>query len=364
MRDWALRVDEVPAPVPGPGQVLCRVLAAGLCAADQDLLEHGADAEALSISTVTTSPDPPLGVEGRPAPRGPLPFDPTRDVVLGQEVCAEVVDTGPDVSNLAPGDVVVSAPVVFDRHGTHVLGRSNTSPGGYGEYVVFNELIALKVPNGTPPAHATFTDPVATGLHAIRSAQIDDDRAAIVVGLGQTGLGCIAALRTTTTGPIIGVDSSASRRSMAERLGATTTIDPTTHDLDDAITRWRSVADDRPPVVFDTSGRPDGLDHAMRIASRGAHIVVVGGCLQPSAIHSSIGASRQLTIAFVVGYDPDEFGAALRAIASCAVDVGELVTATITLDEVPPRSPTSRAATITPRSSSRPRRGPRRSAGF
>ena len=68
---------------------------------------------------------------------------------------------------------------------------------------------------------------------------------------------------------------------------------------------------------------------------RGAHILVVGGCLQPSAIHSSIGTSRQLSIHFVVGYDPDEFGAALRAIANCAVDVGALITATITLDEVP-----------------------------
>lgn len=337
MCDWALRVDEVPAPVPGPGQVLARVLAAGLRAADQDLVDHGAAADSISTSAITTSHDPTPTDDRWPTDRAHLRFDPAEDVVLGQEFCAEVIDIGGEVSNLAPGDVVVSAPIVFDRDGTHSLGRSNIYPGGYCEYIVLNELIALKVPNGTPPASAAFTDPLASGLHAVRKAEIAEDGAAIVVGLGIGGLACVAALRMTTRGPIIGVDTSPSRQAMAEQLGATSTIDPSTHVPNGGglVAAWRSITDDRPPVVFDATGRPDGLDTAMRIAPNRGTVVLVGGCLEPSTIHSSLAAHKQLTVDFVAGYDPDEFGTALRAIADCAIDAGALTTSTIGLDDVP-----------------------------
>ena len=72
---------------------------------------------------------------------------------MGHEFCCEVVELGPGCENLAEGDIVVSMPGAFDAAGLHGIGFSNRYPGGYGELIVLNDLMALKVPAGLPPAH-------------------------------------------------------------------------------------------------------------------------------------------------------------------------------------------------------------------
>ena len=58
MRDWELRVDDVPDPVPGPGQVLTKVLACGICGSDLHLLQHGKEQRELAAELDDGQPDP------------------------------------------------------------------------------------------------------------------------------------------------------------------------------------------------------------------------------------------------------------------------------------------------------------------
>ena len=110
MRDWSLRVDDIPEPVMGGGQVLAKVLACGICGSDLHMLVHGEESRRLSAEMA----------EGQgPNPGSPIMFEPHRDTVMGHEFCCEVLDVGPGVNNLKQGDIVVSFPVTFDEQGVH-----------------------------------------------------------------------------------------------------------------------------------------------------------------------------------------------------------------------------------------------------
>jgi threonine dehydrogenase-like Zn-dependent dehydrogenase len=323
MQDWQLRVDDVAEPVPAAGQVLTRVLACGICGSDLHLLHHGAEARRLTEE---------LDADAPPDPLRPIMFEPAAPTVMGHEFCCEVVDVGPGVQRLRPGDLVVSMPVAFDADGLHALGFSNRYPGGYAELMVLNEMLALDVPAGLPADLAALTEPLAVGVHAVAKSRIESGEAAVVLGLGPVGLACVAELKRRGIGPVIGADYSARRRALAEHLGCDVVVDPSGQP---AIAAWREIDGTRPLVVFEAVGVPGMIDAAMRMAPRGARILVVGVCMQQDRLHPMVGIGRELNIQFALGYEPDEFAQALRSIADGEVDLRPLITGTVPIDGVP-----------------------------
>src|SRR5213082_2580811 len=118
MRNKKLVVDNIPTPELGPGEVLVKTLACGICGSDLHTLKH---AEKL--------------VEGARRSGGAFVMDLARDIVMGHEFCAEVVDYGPNASKaFKPGARVCSIPVLVRPTGVETVGYSNTNPGGYGEF--------------------------------------------------------------------------------------------------------------------------------------------------------------------------------------------------------------------------------------
>jgi threonine dehydrogenase-like Zn-dependent dehydrogenase len=323
MRDWQLRVDDLPDPVPGPGQVLTRVLACGICGSDLHLLVHGEESRRVGEELNAGRP---------PEPGSMVMFDPARDTVMGHEFCCEVVDLGPGVSNLAVGDIVVSLPVAFDASGLHGIGFSNTYNGGYAELMVLNELTGIKVPGGLPAELAAMTEPLAVGVHAVAKSRIAKGDAAVVLGCGPVGLACIADLRMRGIGPIVAADFSPKRRQLAEQLGADVVVDPRETPAIDA---WRSIDGSKPLVIFEAVGVPGMIEQAMRMAPKDARILVVGACMQEDRIHPMLGIGRELSIQFALGYTPEEFGSSLRAIAEGTVDLSPWLTGTVDVDGVP-----------------------------
>ncbi|MFM7126441.1 MAG: alcohol dehydrogenase catalytic domain-containing protein, partial [Actinomycetota bacterium] len=93
MKNWSLRVDDIPDPVAGPGQALAKVLACGICGSDLHLLVHGEESRRL-----TAEMNDDAGAE--PDPARPVMFEPHLDTVMGHEYCCEILETGPGVSNL------------------------------------------------------------------------------------------------------------------------------------------------------------------------------------------------------------------------------------------------------------------------
>src|SRR5262245_48933043 len=131
MRGHELVVDEISDPTPAAGQVLVRTVACGICGSDLHTLQHADQMAEMSLMG---------GGPGDGAPRRHV-RDATRDVVMGHEVCAEVVELGENVGNTKVGDLVVSVPVTFDLSGVHPIGYSNLYPGGYGELMVLSDML-------------------------------------------------------------------------------------------------------------------------------------------------------------------------------------------------------------------------------
>jgi len=323
MKNWSLRVDDIPEPVPGNGQVLAKVLACGICGSDLHLLVHGEESRRLNEE---------LGVGSEPDPSRPVMFEPNLDTVMGHEYCLEVLDVGPNVSNLAIGDTIVSFPVAFDESGLHGVGFSNKYPGGYSERMVVNEMMSIKVPNGLSHELAAMTEPLAVGVHAVAKSRIAPGDAALVIGLGPVGLACIADLKAQGIGPIIGADYSPKRRALAEHLGADVVVDPRETPAIDA---WRKADGKKPLVIFEAVGVPGMIEQAMRMAPRDARILVVGACMQQDSFHPMLGIGKELSVQFALGYTPLEFGGALTAIAEGRVDLAPLITGRVGIDGVP-----------------------------
>ncbi len=315
LRRGALVVDTLPDPEPGPGEVLVRTLACGICGSDLHALRHlDALVEAARESGV------------------PFVLDPARDVVMGHEFCAEIVSFGPDTQrSLRPGTRVVSMPLAVGPSGVQGVGYSNDYPGGYGELMRLSELFLLPVPNGLAAEHAALTEPMAVGVHAVAKAGLAPGDAPLVVGCGPVGLAVIAALALRGAEPIVAADFSPTRRALAERLGAHVVVDPAVRP---AIEAWRAVAGARPAVIFECVGAPGLLDRIMRDAPRGARIVVVGVCMEDDCIRPMRGINKELAIQFVLGYTPDEFAGTLRDIAEGRILVEPLVTGRVGVDGV------------------------------
>jgi threonine dehydrogenase-like Zn-dependent dehydrogenase len=332
MRDKKLVVADVRTPRPGPGEVLVRTLACGICGSDLHALAH-----AERFAAAYRRGD------------GSAIMDLTRDVVMGHEFCAEIVEHGPDTTRrLRPGTRVCSMPVLLRPEGRQTIGYSNEYPGGYGAYMILTEALLLPVPDGLGTEGAALTEPMAVGLHAVGKARLEPHDAPLVIGCGPVGLSVIAALRLANVRPIVAADFSRRRRELAAGLGADVVVDPA------ATTPWQSWRDAatarpggtgpelgswgrrRPAVVFECVGVPGMLAQIMAAAPRETRIVVVGVCMEPDTILPMHGIGKELALQFVLGYTAEEFASTLRHIADGAIATAPLVTGKVGLEGVAP----------------------------
>jgi threonine dehydrogenase-like Zn-dependent dehydrogenase len=277
-------------------------------------------------------------------------MDLARDVVMGHEFCAEVVEHGPGTTGaLRPGARVCSRPSLIRADGPRTVGYSNDTPGGYAEYMRLTEALLLPVPNGLSTEHAALTEPMAVGLHAVAKARLEPDDAPLVIGCGPVGLAVIAALRLHGARPIVAADFSARRRELATALGADLVVDPATttpwqswreaavwRDVSRAplLPPWIKGPAVRPAVVFECVGVPGVLDQLMAASPRGTRIVVVGVCMEADTIYPMLGISKELNLQFVLGYTPDEFAATLHHIAEGRIPVAPLITGKVGVEGV------------------------------
>jgi threonine dehydrogenase-like Zn-dependent dehydrogenase len=316
LAEGRVRVQEVPDPVPGPGQVLARVRACGVCGSDLHFVRH-----ARRVLELSEQMGAPLGV------------DLARPVQMGHEFVAELVEPGPGTALPAPeGSLVTSVPLLVGPSGTEPIVYSNRVAGGYGELMLLSADLLLPVPDGLPAHLAALTEPMAVGLHAVNVAGMRPGQGALVLGCGPVGLAVIAALRAAGVESIVATDFSPARRELAASVGAHLVTDPR---AEDGWAAWARTGGGRGLVVFEAVGVPGMLDGVLRAAPPGSRVVVVGVCMEPDTINPLFGIVKQLDLRFVYGYDPAEFAEALRRIATGETEVAPLVTGREPLERTP-----------------------------
>ncbi len=321
MRGDKLVVDDLPDPVPGTNQLLVRTIACGICGSDLHFLKYAKDMMDLQNE---------LGL--------PTKLDLDKDIVMGHEFSAEVLELGPDTqAAVKPGDIVVSLPVMItdltDLSTIDAVGAySNKWNGGYAEMMLLSSFVSTKVPDGTDPRHAALTEPMAVGLHAVNKSGIKQSEAAVVLGAGPVGLAVISALSRMGVEPIVAADFSPKRRELAKKMGAHEAVDP---KQEPAIEAWRRLDGAKPLVIYEAVGVPGMLAQAMKDAPAQGRVLVVGACMENDSLRPLVGVMKELEVRFALGYDPMEFNQCLQAISSGEIDVVPLITGEVGIDGVP-----------------------------
>jgi len=320
LRDKKLTVEEVDRPSPGPGQVLVKVRACGICGSDLHAAKY---LDAMIRATQRSRRSAWDTLDGKQA------------IVMGHEFVAEIVEAGPGVDGWERGERITSVPLLLapERpNGFLSIGYSPETPGAYGEYLLLSAPLLLRVPANVSDRLAATTEPCAVGLHAVRQARMQPDEHAVVMGAGPIGLMTLLWLKKEGGRHVTVSDPAEARRALAARLGADMVVNPATDNVADAVA---ATAGGLPPVVFECVGVEGTLQQALETVERGGRVVVVGVCMNEDTILPMVGINKQLTVQFVLGYSPAEYAETLGAFASGSIDTSPMVTRGVTLDELP-----------------------------
>jgi len=259
LRDGTTEVAEVPAPRAGPGEVLIRTRRSLVSAGTERMLvEFG---RAGLIAKARQQPDKVRQVVDKVRTDGLIP---TLEAVrakldqplpLGYSSVGTVIEVGSGVSGLAPGDRVASN-------------------GRHAEIVCVPQNLCAKVPDAVGDEAAAFTVVGAIALQGIRLAAPTLGESVVVTGLGLIGLLTVQLLRSHGA-RVLGIDFDASRRALAEALGAQT-IDAGTGDpvaAAEAFSRGRGVD---AVIVTAATRSSEPMRQAARMCRKRGRVVLVG----------------------------------------------------------------------------------------
>lgn len=305
----ALAVEERPEPTPGPHEVLVRVRSVGVCGSDVHYFEDGRIG-----SYVVDSP-----------------------LVLGHEASGEVVEVGPEVTRLQPGQRVSLEPGQPDFTCEQCLaGRYNlcqrmrffaTPPidGAFAELVTMHELFAHPVPDSLSDDAAALLEPLSVGLWACQKAQVTAGSRVLVTGAGPVGLVAAQTALALGAAEVAVTDVNRFRLDLAQELGVTQAVDVGT----------TSVADlgFTPDVLLECSGHPTATKDGIHVLARAGRVVLVGMGSDEAPLPVSRIQEYELSVTGTFRY-AHTWPAAIALAASGRVNLDRLVTGHYGLDQV------------------------------
>jgi L-iditol 2-dehydrogenase len=308
-----VRLEEMPVPDIGPGEMLVRVMASGICGSDV--------------------------MEWYRRDRAPL--------VLGHEIGGEVVAVGEGVKRYKIGDRITAAHHVpcntchYCLAGNHTicetLRQTNFYPGGFAEYI---KLPAINVERGIFPLpddvsyeEATFVEPLACVLRGQRRAGMRAGKSVLIIGSGIAGMLHIKLARALGAGRIIATDIRDFRLKAASRFGAEAVI----HAREDVPKRLRELnsgylAD----LVVLCTGATEAISPAFQSVERGGTILFFAPTNVGVAIPLSINElfwRRDVTLTTTYAGSPTDYATALELIRAGRVTVRDMITHRLGLAE-------------------------------
>jgi threonine dehydrogenase-like Zn-dependent dehydrogenase len=285
-----VRLDEVPEPTAGPGDVVLSVRSCGICGSDLGYVALG-------------------GVAG-PTPE-PMP--------IGHELAGVVEQVGPGVETVAAGDRVTLDP--RDPRGVPI---GNGGPeGGFAPRLLVRQADRRRLhrlPDAMSFDLAALAEPLGVGMHAVDKLRVDPHEKAVVFGAGPIGLAAVASLRDRGCEDVVAVDLSPHRLRLAEAVGARATVNAGETDV------WRELRALHGETLFfggpvaasdvfvEASGAPSVISDVIGNARRGARLSVVALHRKPIETSFLLVLMRELQINGAMEY-PDDFGRGIELLS-------------------------------------------------
>ncbi len=303
-----LRVEDVPRPEPGPGEVLIRVDRALTCTTDLKIFRQGTH--------------PALG---------PLPS------LFGHELAGEVAAVGDGVKSPVVGQRVAvgnSAPCgrcpYCRRAEFSLCARPVFFFGAFAQYALIPapivETNVYPIPPDLPTAHAALVEPLACALRAVEAAGVGWGTGVLILGGGPLGL-MLARTAKLRGARVALVDRHPERLAVARRLGA---------DLTLPAAPASQAFGDGPDVVFEAVGRPEAWEEAARVVRPGGLVILFGGC--PPGTRACFDTGRvhyqELTLRGVFHHHPTHIRTALGLLAGGAVPAEAFISGEVPLSRL------------------------------
>ena len=250
---------DVPKPMCGPNDVLIRVHYAGVCGTDLHIWEWDAWAS------------------GRLKP--PL--------TIGHEFAGEIVELGSEARAaglLAIGDLVTAEGHIVCGHclpcrtgDAHVCRRTSIigvdRDGAFAEYIAMPASNVMRL-DGIPTEIGAIMDPIGNAVHTVLEGSGLAGSAVMVVGCGPIGCFAVGIARAAGASLVIASDLNKTRRDIASRMGAHTTIDPAAEDVAKRVVDL--TGGDGIDVVCEMSGHPSGHAQAFSVVRPGGRVNMLG----------------------------------------------------------------------------------------
>jgi (R,R)-butanediol dehydrogenase/meso-butanediol dehydrogenase/diacetyl reductase len=320
-----IRVEETPEPgAPGPGEVIIRVGACGIC---------GTDLEEYRAGPLFIPVDTPNPLTGRKAP-----------LILGHEFAGEVVEVGRGVTAFKAGDriapdVLITCgecywccrhqPVLCDK----LAALGLMGDGGLAEYCKLPVSMAVRMPDGLSFDHAALAEPLAVAVRAVRRGRLLAGETVAVFGGGTIGLLCLQVARAAGAGDVFVVEPLPNRRALALELGAGAVVNPLTTDPITTLREWtRGIG---PDLVLEASGATPVTPVAIESARKGGRIVLVGLPVAPATFNffHLVATEKEILGSLSHVYDEDYY-TAIRWLGDGRVLAEPLISARVPLNNL------------------------------
>lgn len=295
---------------PGEGEVLLRVERVGLCGSDLNSYRG----------------------------RNPLVSYPR---ILGHEVAATVVATGPDVKGWAAGTSATLSPgsncgkcaaCLRDRPNAcqfnQTLGVQRD--GALTEFIVAPESRMFRA--DLTLKELCLVEPLTVGFHAVARGRVAREDTVAVIGCGGVGLGAVAgaAFRGAT---VIGIDLDEGKLAIASKAGAAHTISTATQDLH---ARLAELTNGRgPDVVIEAIGLPETYRLAVEEVAYTGRVVYIGWAKEHVTYETRPFVHKELDILGARNGQPEDFRDVIRMLEAERFPVDDAVTHSVPMEETP-----------------------------
>jgi len=316
-----IRLEDIPEPTPGPGEVKIKVRACSTCGTDVKISRFGHHH-----------------------------IDPPR--VMGHEIAGEVVELGDGVEGWAPGDrvqVIAAIPCgecEFCLRGSMTICPNQVSmgyqfEGGFAEYMIVPRNVMKvdglnRIPEGVSFAEASVAEPFACAINAQNLARVSEGDVVVVIGSGPIGCLHVRLARARGAAKVFLVELSRERLDMAAAL-----VDPDAaiaSGEEDAVAKVRELTDGRgADVVITAAASGAAQEQALQMIARQGRISFFGGLPKDKptiTLDSNIVHYQEITIVGANGSSPQHNKEALALIADGSVPVDDLITHRLGLDQV------------------------------
>jgi len=307
-----IRIEEIPVPEIGTGEILIKTIASGVCGSDT--------------------------MEWYRVPKAPI--------VLGHEIAGEVVKVSDEVTKFKTGDRVIAThhvPCNTCYHclrGNHsacsTLRSTHFDPGGFSEYIRIPAINVdrgvLKLPNNVSYEQGSFVEPLGCVIRGQRLAGFEIGSSVLVIGCGMTGLLHLQYARAQGAGKIFAIDITNYKLESAKKFGADYTINAS----DDVLQKIKEINKDRLiDFIIVSTGAITAIEQALGLVELGGTLLYFAPTDPDFNLSINFNDLWWRGIKIISSYAAaqNDLALALELISSSRINVEDMITHRLGLEE-------------------------------